>query len=175
MLPACCFASFRLFPRPVRLSAPPLTPACYRCRRSQYVKPATASTSGSTCRLSRPPLPFGIVTSLRLKAFCQSAACQPAIRFRPISVRSPQPFSITRTNSYGSPFPVRYVFGGSLFLKPLGTTLNMRPERAFRQLFSALFDRFSAKNIPFQFSELQADLGGIAVHKSRPRDSVLRY
>jgi hypothetical protein len=50
----------------------------------------------------------------------------------------------------GSSFPVRYVFGGLLFLKPLGTFLNMLPEafsvnsfpgilRPFPQVLSAAF------------------------------------
>jgi hypothetical protein len=56
--------------------------------------------------LPQPPLPFGTVTSLRIKAFCRLAASQPAFRFRPISVRSPLPCSITSCG-YGSTFPVR--------------------------------------------------------------------
>jgi len=51
---------------------------------------------------------------------------KPAFRIRPISSRSPQPVSITRSLGCGSPFLVRYVSGGLLFLKPLGTSPNMR-------------------------------------------------
>jgi hypothetical protein len=50
---------------------------------------------------------------------------KPAFRIRPISSRSPQPVSITRSLGCGSPFLVRYVSGGLLFLKPLGTSPNM--------------------------------------------------
>ena len=42
--------------------------------------------------LAKPPLPFGSVTSLWIKAFCLVAADQSAFRLRPISSRSPLPF-----------------------------------------------------------------------------------
>ncbi|HEY9139740.1 MAG TPA: hypothetical protein VIN93_02560, partial [Bryobacteraceae bacterium] len=38
-------------------------------------------------------------------------------------------------SGYGSPFPVRYVSGGLLFLKPLGTFINMNPPEVFVNLF----------------------------------------
>ena len=74
----------------------------------------------------RPPLPFRTVRSLGSKRSAGPAAVQPAFRFRPISVRSPLPVSITSYDC-GSMFPVRYVLGGLLFLKPLGTFINMLP------------------------------------------------
>src|SRR5664280_2830789 len=75
---------------------------------------------------------------------------RPAFRIRPISSRSPQPVSIARSLGCGSPFLVRYVSGGSLFLKPLGTSPNMLLEllfvnsflmrrRTFPQIISAMF------------------------------------
>jgi hypothetical protein len=44
-----------------------------------------------------PPLPFGSFTSLRIKAFSRVCSHQSAFRVRPISYRSPQPMSITRS------------------------------------------------------------------------------
>jgi hypothetical protein len=99
--------------------------------------------------LPRPPLPFRTFTSLRIKAFS---------RFRRQSVRLPNPpdlLSLPAARSIasfgcGSTFLVRYVSGGSLFLKPLGTFPTMRPKqfsvnvflvrsRTFPQYISALF------------------------------------
>ena len=68
---------------------------------------------------------------------------QPAFRFRPISVRSPPPVSITSCGC-GSTFPVRYVFGGLLFLKPLGTFFTMLPIALLRQDFLCDFSLFSS-------------------------------
>src|SRR5208337_3776172 len=64
-----------------------------------------------------------------------SPPAKPAFRIRPISSRSPQPVSITRSLGYGSPFLVRYVSGGLLFLKPLGTSPNMPSPRFSVNLF----------------------------------------
>jgi hypothetical protein len=47
--------------------------------------------------------------------------------------------------SNGSSFLVRYVSGGLLFLKPLGTFLNMRPGRDFVNFFSVRFSSFPQK------------------------------
>ena len=54
------------------------------------------------------------------------AAVRSAFRIRPISARSPQPFLLL-DGGYGSSSTVRYVSGGLLFLKPLGTTITMLP------------------------------------------------
>jgi len=105
-----------------------------RCRRR--FAPATAASMpqarcGLHCRLAkllpRPPLPFGTFTSLRIKVFN---------RFRRPSVRLPDPpdlLSLPATRSIassgcGSTFLVRFVSGGWLFLKPLGTFPNMLPK-----------------------------------------------
>jgi hypothetical protein len=65
------------------------------------------------------------------------AARQLAFRTRPISARSPQPASIARFGC-GSSSAIRYVSGGWLFLKPLGTSTNMRYTPLLGQWF---FDR----------------------------------
>jgi hypothetical protein len=71
-LPACRFR------RPFGLSAPRPSPVCSRIR-SASVPPARC---GFHCLQDRhrltPPLPFGILTSLRIKAFC--AICCPSAR-----------------------------------------------------------------------------------------------
>jgi hypothetical protein len=83
---------------------------------------------------------------------------KPAFRIRPISSRSPQPVSITRSLGCGSPFLVRYVSGGLLFLKPLGTSPNMPSQWffvnsflmrlcTFPQVISAMF-RSSYRSLP---------------------------
>ena len=68
----------------------------------------------------------------------------PPFRTRPIPVRSPLPFSIT-SKGCGSTFPSRYVSGGLLFLKPLGTSSTMLPSLDFVKSFvieSSLFPQF---------------------------------
>jgi len=56
----------------------------------------------------------------RLASF---ATFRSAFRNCPIFDRSPQPFHLSF--GYGSSFPIRYISAGLLFLKPLGTFLNM--------------------------------------------------
>jgi hypothetical protein len=71
MLPACRFASSQPLPRPVRPFAPPPS--------HRFAPASAASTLMARCRfhdqpglpLPRPPLPFGTVRSLRIKAFCR--------------------------------------------------------------------------------------------------------
>ena len=121
---ACRFASCSVALRPVRLSAPPPLPVCPgRGSFSACARRLFASLPDRLVR--RPPLPFGTFTSLGIIAFCRFRADQPAFRLRPISLRSPHPPSIASCGN-GSTFQVRYVSGGSLFLKPLGTFLTMR-------------------------------------------------
>jgi hypothetical protein len=74
--------------------------------------------------LPLPPLPSGTFTSLGIKAFN---------RFRRPAARLPNPpdfLSLPAAVLFldfgcGSPFLVRYVSGGLLFLKPLGTFITM--------------------------------------------------
>ena len=92
MFPACCFASeIHRFLRPFRL------PLHYQSRLAPV---SAASTLQTRCGIADKfrrlrlqfPLPFGSITSLGIKASAGFAACQPAFRDCPISVRSPQPF-----------------------------------------------------------------------------------
>ena len=97
---------------------------------------STASTRSARCRFRTwpglPPAPAS--TPLRdryvppdqsvLPFRCKPARLptQPDLRSLPAAART-----ITRTSGFGSMFPVRYCFGGLLFLKPLGTFLTMLP------------------------------------------------
>jgi hypothetical protein len=117
--PACYFASCSAAPKPVRLSAPPPLPVRPVC--GSFFALARCLFAASLDRLSRrPPLPFRSFASLGIKAFCRINADQSTFRLRPISSRSPLPFSITSCGS-GSSFQVRYVSGGLLFLGALRT------------------------------------------------------
>ncbi|HUK15843.1 MAG TPA: hypothetical protein VLW65_05490, partial [Bryobacteraceae bacterium] len=63
-------------------------------------------------------------------------------RLRPISIRSPKPSTISLALGPGSSFPVRYVSGGLLFLKPLGTFFTMRPKADSVNRYVLLFILF---------------------------------
>ena len=118
-------ANTRRFHSPFGPSAPP----------SEPVRPGSGSfTASGPLPIHRPaseqrfqlPLPFGTVTSLRLKAF-HWARCHSARLPAPPDLPSlPAAISISRVG-HGSSFQVRYISGGLLFLKPLGTFLTMRP------------------------------------------------
>ena len=74
---------------------------------------------------ARPPLPFRTVTSLRIKAFCRTT-----LQAGPPSESARFPFAprcrfLLLGHGLGSTFPIRYVSGGLLFLKPLGTSFTM--------------------------------------------------
>lgn len=75
---------------------------------------------------SRPPLPFGILTSLQIKAFNRFSLQPVRLSKTPDSPSLPVPASISSARD-GSSFQIRYAFAGWLFLKPLGTSLTMRP------------------------------------------------
>jgi hypothetical protein len=75
-------------------------------------------------RLVRLPLPFGTLTSLRIKAFHRIRNRSARLPNPPDPLSLPAAGSISRVG-YGSSFQVRYVSGGLLFLKPLGTLFTM--------------------------------------------------
>jgi len=128
-VPACYFASHAAVPTPVRLAAPQpvwFAPTRPLLRFSPLPVPGLALPTRA-----QSPLPLRTFTSLRIKAFNCVSADWPAFRFRPISSRSPYPAPIARFSEYGSSFQVRYVSGGLLFLKPLGTSFTMLPKCTF--------------------------------------------
>ena len=88
--------------------------------------PVAASTLGVTGCASCLHSSSGLLPPSGSTRSTEFAACEPAFRTRPISSRSPPPFLVT-SSGVGSSFLVRYVFGGLLFLKPLGTFPTMLP------------------------------------------------
>ena len=95
-----------------------------RCRLSHRFCPSPA-------RLPRPisnspaPLPFGTLTSLRIKMPPDSLPISPPsglARFLSL----PTSIFLLLVIGSGSTLEARYVSGGLLFLKPLGTSLTMR-------------------------------------------------
>ncbi len=114
-----------LFPLPVRSSTPLPGPVCPGSRPLLCIRPV----ADSTVRLAdcspglRSPSGLSIPT-----VQCVQPGLLPA---SPPSVCARSPFaprrrsSITSNCGCGSPFRVRYAFVGLLFLKPLGTFLNM--------------------------------------------------
>ena len=126
--PACYFASHDAVPTPVRLSAPRLVwfaPTRPLLRFGPLPVPGLALPAHS-----QSPLPFRTFTSLRIKAFNYVSSDWPTFRFRPISSRSPDSVLLL-VSEHGSSFQVRYVAGGLLFLKPLGTSFTMLSKRKF--------------------------------------------
>jgi len=129
-----------------RFGCPLTFPLCRWIRLAPF--PA-ASLLQARCSLAdlldeprlRSPLPFGTFTSLWIEAFRRLRADQSTFRIRPISSRSPLPCSITSCGS-GSSFQVRYVSGGLLFLKPLGTSFTMLPRTVFVNAFVFLISHF---------------------------------
>ena len=77
--------------------------------------------------LLRPPLPFGTSTSLGIKAFCRIRCRSVRLPFTPDSFLLPAPLFLLLVGENGSTLEIRFVFGGLLFLKPLGTFLTMLP------------------------------------------------
>ena len=132
-----------------------MVPACYfavsitgfnarsvfRLRRRNWFAPIpAASTLQTRCNLTgkliRPlspsPLPSRSFGSLGIKAF-NGRRCRPVRLPNSPDFRSlPTAGSITRLSCRSSS-AVRYVSGGLLFLKPLGTTITMLPWSAARQ------------------------------------------
>jgi hypothetical protein len=126
-LPACYFASFQVrWLRPFGPSAPlPHPRFAPVAAASLPVARCTSTTRFGLPRL-RSPLPSGIFTSLGIKAF--NRVCR-----LPVHLTNPPDFlSLPAARSgeswgCGSPFQVRYVSAGLLFLKPLGTFFTMLP------------------------------------------------
>jgi len=81
---------------------------------------------------SRSPLPFGAFAPLRIKAFDRIGRLSARLPNPPDLPSLPAAVSFSRCGD-GSPFQVRYVSGGLLFLKPLGTSFTMIPKLICRQ------------------------------------------
>src|SRR5439155_25489583 len=72
----------------------------------------------------------------------------------------------------GSSFQVRYVSGGLLFLKPLGTSYTMRPQTYSVNQFLNCFVRFSSDYFSFVSRGLQTRNTEFAVHKTESKKLV---
>src|ERR1035437_9530139 len=155
LLPATA-RSYRLFARPQRLpplgdlhsgvKAPSLLLRFLPSRLVVPVRPFGSTTASrfapvaavslplarctSTTRFGLPrlrsPLPSGIVTSLGIKAF-NRLCCLPVHLTSPPDFLSLPAARTGESWGCGSPFQVRYVSVGLLFLKPLGTFFTMIP------------------------------------------------
>src|SRR5271157_293844 len=129
------------------------------------------SASGRLGLLPQPPLPFRDFAPVRIDALAASAAFRPTFRIRPISSRSPQPV-LFQDSSCGSPFQVRYVSGGLLFLKPLGTFPNMRGFAFFVNCKFPCFGNISSVFISRVSIRLRVEYAGFAVDKTSLAASV---
>ena len=133
MVPACYFKTFQ----PVSLPGPPSTPlpplVCPTRRQLLRFRPVAVLLAGSLGCFLCLHSPPGLLSPSGSKRSTDSATLRLTFRTRPISSRSPPP-SISRVGC-GSPFLDRYVSGGLLFLKPLGTFLTMIPSLQFVNAF----------------------------------------
>jgi hypothetical protein len=128
-LPACYFASLtNPFHRPFGLSAPqPETRFASGPGRFHASDPLRLSRSAppTSSPTSTPLQDFYVLPDQSVQQDSQPAGPPSELARSPFAPRSR--LSITRNLGYGSTFQVRYVSGGLLFLKPLGTFLNMLP------------------------------------------------
>ena len=152
----CYFASFQIVPVP----GPPL--GSTTATRIAPVAAASlpearcTSTTRSGLPLLLPPLPSRTFASFGIKAF-NSARCLPVhLANPPDSLSLPAAASIAKFG-FGSPFQSRYVSGGLLFLKPLGTSSTMLPKSLCVNPLLCVYLRFSAAFIGFVSNQLQAD------------------
>ncbi len=102
---------------------PPVCPSGWMHRRLKPVALPPIRSSGRAASLRSSSGVFAPSNSKRSTGY---PAFRFAFRKRPIFVRSPPPFHLWFSG--GSTFPIRYIFGGLLFPKPLGTLLTM-PQR----------------------------------------------
>src|ERR1035437_6969054 len=126
-LPACYFASSQVGRLcPFGPSAPLPRPGLRRLRRFHCLWPVALPPLGSACRCQRSPLPSGIFASLGIKVF-NRLCCLPVHLTNPPDFLSLPAARTGESWGCGSPFQVRYVSVGLLFLKPLGTFFTMIP------------------------------------------------
>ncbi len=119
-------------------------------------------------RSPRSPLPLGTLTSLRIKVFYRMNRRPVHLPNSPDLRSLPDSVSISSFET-GSMFLVRYVSGGLLFLKPLGTFTTMRPVIIFVNDVCIAEDSFSSTLYLREFSDLQDAGFGLPVNKTRGR------
>jgi hypothetical protein len=105
--------------------------------------PLARCTSTTRFGLPRPrsPLPSGTFASLGIKAF-NRVCCLPVHLTNPPDFLSLPAARPGKSLGFGSPFQVRYVSAGLLFLKPLGTSFTMLPMRASVKVFVGFLTLF---------------------------------
>ena len=124
---ACHFAPCTAAHKLVRLSAP--LPVAVRPASGRLLASARRLLAATLdLPLLRPPLPFRILTSLRIKAFSRIRCRSVRLPVMPDLPSLPAPVFLLLVGGSGSKLQVRYVSGGLLFLKPLGTLITMRPK-----------------------------------------------
>jgi hypothetical protein len=125
--------------------------------RPRFAPVLAASTPQARCSLAcwldslsaRFPLPSRSFRSLGIKAFHRPGRESARLPNPPAARSLPAAVSIARSGC-GSTFPGRYVSGGLLFLKPLGTSLTM-PRKAGRvNRIRESRDRFPQKTSPVE-------------------------
>jgi hypothetical protein len=162
---ACYFATSRLVSLPGPPSAPLPPLVCPSRWQLLCFRPVAVLLAGSLSCFLCLHSPPGLLHPSGSKRSTDSAALRLAFRIRPISSRSPPP-SISSVGC-GSPFLVRYVSGGLLFLKPLGTFFNMILSPFFVNRFPVLPNTISTTFIWLVSNRLQGEPGALTVDKTR--------
>ena len=170
-VPACYFATSSSFPRPVRLLLPCLrwfAPVDRQLLRFRPVAALLAGSLGCFLCLHSPP---GLLPPSGSKRSTDSAASAARLPNSPDFLSLPAAGSISRVGC-GSPFLARYVSGGLLFLKPLGTFFTMPLTPCFVNAFRALTHMISSIFIWFVSKRLHRIAVEFAVHKTDWRGYV---
>jgi hypothetical protein len=121
--------------------------------------------------LSPSPLPFGVFVPSGSKAF-NGCRCLPVHLPNSPDLRSLPAARLFLDTGYRSSSAVRYVSGGLLFLKPLGTSYTMRPPSFAVNRFSKYFDYISTGFLIIRFKQLAARGRESLVDKTRRDNSV---
>src|ERR1017187_3400691 len=172
-LPACYFASFQVrWSCPFGPSAPLPHPRFAPVAAASLPVARCTSTTRFGLPLLRSPLPSGIVTSLGIKAF-NRVCCLPVHLTNPPDFLSLPAARPGESWGCGSPFQVRYVSAGLLFLKPLGTSSTMLPMCSCVNAFLGKLGSISSVFIRFVSNQLRRGGGARPVDNTRVAENVL--
>lgn len=168
--------------------------ACYFALSQQASLPVRpfCSATGSGSPRSRPLLRFWPVTTQLAASTCRYSGLHSPLGLLPPPDQSVQPVSLPvgppsesarfplapRCRSFfnygcGSSFLVRYVSGGLLFLKPLGTSFTMLPKLFGVNHYCDRLSPFSSGSICIVPNRLRGKLRWFIVHKTNCLRSVL--
>jgi len=157
---------------PFGLSAPLPQPVRPGSGRFPASDPLQLPTLAPATAFLRPPLPVGTLTSLRIKAFCRFGCRLARLPNPPDSLSLPGVAPIASFGT-GSSFLVRYVSGGLLFLKPLGTSFTMIPKAFTVNGFMDCYEHISTTYIMRVSNWLHGVNGASLVDKTRGKTSVV--